>query len=142
MEDSTLQSTIRNGAKRSQASESGTLFSLNVGRASLLRVHYHLKWVGHHFYCQIMWAQILLDCGSWRLSLRAATPTHTTIIPRQGTVFQKMCRTCLNYDYLKGILHNCFFTQPLRYAKKNYPRNIKYMPMVIIFACLDLGGKT
>lgn len=75
MEDSTLQSTIRNGAKRSQASESGTLFSLNVGRASLLRVHYHLKWVGHHFYCQIMWAQILLDCGSWRLSLRAATPS-------------------------------------------------------------------
>ena len=33
----------------------------------------HLMWVGHHFYCQIMWAQTLLDCGSWRLSLRAGT---------------------------------------------------------------------
>jgi len=31
------------------------------------------------------------------------------------------------------------FSQTLRYAKKNYPRNINHMPAVIFFAGLDFG---
>ncbi|MBM9514020.1 hypothetical protein [Desulfogranum marinum] len=55
-------------------------FSLNVGPHPLLRAsfplmwsHWQLKWVEHHSYCQIMWAEIWLDCGSGRLSLRVTT---------------------------------------------------------------------
>lgn len=57
-----------------------TLFSFNVGSVSLWRahsplmwVHWRLMWVRACSYCQIMWAQIWFDCGSSRLSLRAAT---------------------------------------------------------------------
>jgi len=52
-----------------------------------------------------------------------------------------------------SLLINGLFAQSLRYAQKNNPRNIKYMPacpvgpadrtgVVIFFACLDLERKS
>ena len=60
---------------------------------SLLRAHYHLKWVHWQLmwvwtssYCQIMWPQILLDCRSWCLSLRAATDNKRQVIFHKATI--------------------------------------------------------
>ena len=37
---------------------------------------------------------------------------------------------------------NGLFAQSLRYVQKNNPRNIKHMPAVIFFTCLDLEQKS
>jgi len=41
-----------------------------------------------------------------------------------------------------SLLQNALLAQPLRYAKKFYPRNIKYIPAVKFFSCLDFERKS
>jgi len=42
----------------------------------------------------------------------------------------------------QSLLQNALFAQPPRYAKKYYPQNIKYMPAVKFFSCLDFERKS
>jgi len=50
--------------------------------------------------------------------------------------------SCLSERYLLVSIHKWSFCPTSSLCSKNNPRNNKYMPVVIFFACLDLEQKS